>query len=109
MLTYAKRGSRDYARAIAELVATLPPERAAQAYDFARFLQTQSDTPQPLSAEEDDWLSDSEADMQAEDAQWRAIYDEHRPEFLRLREQAASEIASDETQPLFDDRGNVDL
>ena len=109
MLTYAKRGSRDYARAIAELVATLPPERAAQAYDFARFLQTQSATPQPLPVGEDDWLNDSEAEMQAEDAQWQAIYDQHHPEFLRLRERAASEIASDETQPLFDDRGNIAL
>lgn len=109
MLTYTKSGSRDYARAIATLVATLPPERAAQAYDFVRFLQTQSATSQPMSTQEDDWLNDSEAEMQAEDVQWQATYDEHRAGFLRLREQAVHEVASGETQPLFDEQGNIKL
>lgn len=109
MLTYPKSESRDYARAIAELVATLPQERAAQAYDFARFLQSQSATPQPLPVEEDDWLNDSEAEMQAEDAQWQTAYDQRRPEFLRLRERAIREIASGDTRPLFDENGDAGL
>jgi len=109
MLTYSKSGSRDYARAIARLVAALPAERAAQVYDFVRFLQAQSATSQPRPAGEDDWLNDSEAEMQAEDVRWQATYDKHRAEFLRLREQAVHEVASGETQPLFDGQGNVGL
>jgi hypothetical protein len=74
---------------------------------FARFLHAQSASLQPLPAASDAWLNDSEAEMQAEDARWQAIYDQQRPEFLRLREQAIREIASGETQPLFDEQGGV--
>jgi len=109
MLTHAKSGSRDFARAIAELVATLPPERAAQAYDFACFLHAQEASLQPLPAASDAWLNDSEAEMQAEDARWQVAYDQQRPEFLRLREQAIREITSGETQPLFDEQGIAGL
>ena len=109
MLTYPKSASHDYARAVARLVATLPAERAAQVYDFVRFLQAQSATSQPMPVEEDDWLNDSEAEMQAEDVRWQATYDQHHAEFLRLREQAVHEIASGETHPLFDERENVGL
>jgi hypothetical protein len=107
MLAHPKRTSRDYARAVARLVATLPVERAAQVYDFVCFLQAQSAMSQPMPAEEDDWLNDSEAEMQAEDVRWQATYDQHRAEFLRLRERALHEIASGETQPLFDENGDV--
>jgi len=106
---YPKRTSRDYARAVAGLVATLPVERAAQVYDFVRFLQAQSATSQPMPAEEDAWLNDSEAAMQAEDAGWQAACDRHRPELLRLRERAIREIASGATQPLFDENGDVGI
>ncbi len=105
MVVYAYLKSRDYARAIAELVATLPPERAAQVYDFARFLQSQAIQPPP--AEEDDWLNDTEAEMQAEDAQWQAFYERNRAELLRLRERALGEIAAGETRPLFDEDGDI--
>lgn len=105
MLPHSKSGSRDYARAVARLVANLPIERAAQVYDFVCFLQAQSATSQPMPAEEDDWLNDSEAEMQAEDVRWQATYSQHCAEFLRLREQALHEVASGETQPLFDEQG----
>lgn len=107
MVVNAYLKSQDYARAIAELVATLPPERAAEVYDFARFLQSQAVQPQP--AEEDDWLNDTEAEMQAEDARWQAFYECNQVEFLRLRERARSEIAAGETEPLFDENGDFTL
>ncbi|MGC8780623.1 MAG: hypothetical protein ACP5UQ_07135 [Anaerolineae bacterium] len=107
MVVYAHLKSRDYAQAIAELVATLPPERAAQVYDFARFLQSQ--TVQSSPAEADDWLNDTEEAMKAEDARWQAFYERNQAELLRLRERALGEIAAGETEPLFDENGNVTL
>ncbi|MCX7708134.1 MAG: DUF2281 domain-containing protein [Anaerolineae bacterium] len=107
MVVYTHLKSRDYARAIAELVATLPPERAAQVYDFARFLQSQAVQSNP--AEEDDWLNDTEAELQAEDARWQAFYERNQAEFLRLRERALGEVAAGETEPLFDENGDLTL
>jgi len=109
MLNHTRRESRDYARVIARLVASMPAERAAQVYDFVRFLQAQSGAPQPMLAEEDDWLNDSEAEMGAEDEQWQAFYERNQAELLRLRERARSEIAAGETEPLFDENGDVTL
>ena len=88
--------SRDYAQVVAELVASLPPDRAAQVYDFARFLQAQPAPPDAPHVEEDDWLNDTEAEMQAEDARWQAAYDQHRAEFRQLRERALRAIANPE-------------
>lgn len=55
MLANTMSRSRDYAQVVAELVASLPPERAAQVYDFARFLQSQPVAPHTQHVEEDDW------------------------------------------------------
>lgn len=101
--------SRTYAEAVAELVAALPPARAAQVYDFARFLQAQSAASQPTPDEDDDWLNDSEEQLQAEDAQWAAFYEQSAAQFLQLRERARREIASGETQPLFAEDGDLAL
>lgn len=101
MLNHVTHPSRDYAQAIAAVVAALPPERAAQVYDFARFMQAQGAASSGQS-DDDDWLHDTEAQMQAEDEQWEATYDRHRAEFAQLCEQALREIAAGETQPLDD-------
>lgn len=47
--------------------------------------------------------------MQAEDAQWQAFYERNQAELLRLRERALGEIAASETEPLFDENGDVRL
>lgn len=54
---------------------------------------------------EDDWLNDSEAQMQAEDAQWLAARDRHQTEFAQLRLRALDEIATGGTMALFDEIG----
>jgi len=87
----------DYAKAIADLVTKMPVERAAQVYDFARFLQTQ----------DDDWLNDTEEQLQAEDAEWQATFARQHEKFSGLAQAARAEIASGATQPLFDERGNI--
>jgi len=55
----------DYAKAIATLVAKMSLERAAQVYDFVRFLQSQSAYSAPTVLVEEDWLEDTEEQMQA--------------------------------------------
>jgi hypothetical protein len=41
----------------------------------------------------------------AEDAQWAAFYEQRADQYLQLRDSARREIASGETQPLFDKDG----
>jgi len=110
MQTRTATDSIDYIQAIAELVAKMPLERAAQVYDFARFLLTQPMPPTPLPDEDsDDWLNDGEEQMQAEDALWEATFTRHRDKFRALAEAARAEIAAGTTQPMFDERGDFDL
>jgi len=107
MLTNESRRAKDYARATAAIVRAMSLERAAQVYDFARFLQTQPAGPSPIPEDSDGWLNDSEEQMQAEDALWDAAYSRHSEEFSTLRETAREEIQSGVTKPLFDAQGNV--
>jgi hypothetical protein len=107
MLTNESRRAKDYARATAAIVRAMSLERAAQVYDFARFLQTQPAAPSPIPEDPDGWLNDSEEQMQAEDALWDAAYARHSEEFSTLRESAREEIQSGLTKPLFDEQGNV--
>ena len=107
MLTNESRRAKDYARATAAIVRAMSLERAAQVYDFARFLQTQPAGPSPIPEDSDGWLNDSEEQMQAEDALWDAAYSRHSEEFSTLRETAREEIQSGVTKPLFDEQGNV--
>jgi hypothetical protein len=98
--------SSDYARAVAELVEKMPVERAAQVYDFARFVKVQQIGALSTSpGEDDDWLADSEEQMQAEDALWEATYAQHQDQFHVLAEEARAEIAAGTTQPMFRQRG----
>jgi hypothetical protein len=98
--------SSDYAQAVAELVEKMPVERAAQVYNFARSVKLHKTSAETLSAgENDDWLEDSEEEMQAEDALWEAPYARHRDQFHVLAEEARAEIAAGTTQPMFRQRG----
>ncbi|HFD39515.1 MAG TPA: hypothetical protein ENJ31_06665 [Anaerolineae bacterium] len=95
-----------YAQAVASLVAELPAERAAQVYDFARFLQNQ---PVPVLTidQDEDWLYDSEEQMRAEDTLWEETLARHRDKFDALLQAAYAEIEAGTTQPMFDSEGNL--
>ena len=98
--------SSDYARAVAELVEKMPVERAAQVYDFARFVRVQQiGVPSISPGEDDDWLEDSEEQLQAEDAVWEATYARHQDRFHVLAEEARAEISAGTTEPMFRRRG----
>ena len=97
----------DYARAIAKLVAEMSVERAAQVYDFARFLQARPAHTQLAEHDDDDWLNDTEEQMQTQDALWDAAYVRQGDKFATLREAARAEIEAGTTQPMFDEHGEL--
>lgn len=101
--------SSDYATAVATFVADMSPERAAQVYDFVRFLQRQPNFPSPITSQEDQWLDDSEEQMQAEDALWEAAQIRHGDKFASLIAIARVEIAGGATDPLFTKNGELKL
>ena len=109
MPTRKLTSSREIANATAALVAIMPPEQAAQVYDFARFLRARP-TPSTSSIEgADDWLNDSDDDLLAEDAVWEAVYEQHRDKFLVMREAAISEIEQGSTEEMFGIDGDIAL
>jgi len=107
MQTDQQPQSIDYAKAVSMLVAKMSLDRAAQVYDFVRFLQSQSIYPPPTPLEEEDWLNDNEAQMQAEDVLWETIQVRHRDKFATLAAAARVEIEAGTTQPLFRTDGEL--
>ncbi|MCB9150414.1 MAG: hypothetical protein H6641_16795 [Caldilineaceae bacterium] len=101
--------SIDYANAVAALVADMSPERAAQVYDFVCFLQRRPAYPSPIALDEDDWLNDSEEQMQVEDALWEAAQARHHDKFTSLITAARAEIDAGTTEPLFTKNGELKL
>jgi hypothetical protein len=99
----------DYAKAIATLVAQMSLERAAQVYDFVRFLQHQPTHPSFPVLAEADWLDDTEEQLQAEDALWEEMQARHRTQFSALAAAARAEIDAGTTQPMFTPNGDLAL
>lgn len=101
----------DYTQAVTKLIAKMPTSQVAQVYDFACFLQTRPVyvPPQPTAEEEDDWLNDTEEELQAEDASWDAAYSRHHEKFNALAQAALAEIKAGTTQPMFDQQGEFVL
>ena len=56
---------------------------------------------------DDDWLNDTEEQMQAEDALWDATVARQAEKFAALRKAAYVEIKAGATQPMFDERGKL--
>ena len=100
----------DYARAIAQLVAAMSIERAAEVYDFARFLfGTPASVPTPVVESDDDWLNDSPAQIAVEDAIWEETLTRNRAKTLALADEASAEFEAGETMPLFNEQGELNL
>ena len=99
--------SQKYAQAVAAIMAAMPPEHAEQVYDFARFLQGRQAVSSSIAEDADDWLNDSEEQIQAEDAVWEATYARHKDKFLTLREAARAEIEAGATENTFDANGDL--
>jgi hypothetical protein len=72
----------------------LPPQRAVQVLDFARWLRTQS--------ESDEWLVEefTEDNAQAEDARWDQFYAQNRDTFRAMAREAVEQYEAGETQEM---------
>ena len=93
----------DYAKAISGLVRQLPGERAAQLYDFARFLLQESrSSAQPNAMEDDD--NASEEEMVAEDALWEASITRHADRFAALKAQAKADVMAQRAVSMFNEQ-----
>lgn len=101
--------SSDYAEAIAALVTAMPVERAAEVYDFARFLRSRAASLASRDLDDDDWLTDSEEEMQAEDALWETAFDRRRDAFAALADAARVEIVVGTTEPMFNEHDEFAL
>lgn len=97
----------DYIREIAKIIAKLPVERAAEVYDFARFLLSPPPRVSTPLADEDDWLNDSPEEIAKEDRVWDAAYARNQDKLRAMAAEAASEYKAGETTPLYDEIGQV--
>lgn len=86
----------DYEDAIVTVVRALPTERAAQLYDFARFLLEETKTIKEALSDED---------LEAEDAVWDSTMRRHADRFANLKAQAKADVKSGRTEPMFDENG----
>lgn len=93
----------DYVKAISQLVRQLPGDRAAQLYDFARFLLDESrSSTQPIGLDDDDA---KEEEMAAEDAVWEASMTRHADRFAALKAQAKADVKAGKAEPMYNEQG----
>lgn len=94
----------DYAKAISRLIRQLPGDRAAQLYDFARFLLEESRTSaQPNGVQNDD--NATEEAIAAEDSVWEASMTRHADRFVALKAQAKADVKAGKAEPMFSEEG----
>ncbi len=98
----------DYMREIAKIITKLPVERAAEVYDFARFLLSPRPIESPLS-DEDDWLNDSPERIAKEDVVWDESFARNPEKLQRMASEAIAEYEAGETTELFNDKGELNL
>lgn len=99
----------DYVREIAKILAKLPVERAAEVYDFARFLLNPRPTIDLPETDEDDWLNDSPAQIANEDADWDKAFARNKDSLRAMASKALTEFEEGKTTPLFDEKGDLNL
>jgi molybdenum cofactor biosynthesis enzyme MoaA len=95
--------SQDYERILINIVRVLPPNRAEQLVDFARFLEAQT-LAQELIQEE--YISEIEAD----NARWDTLLatDEAQASLEKLADEALAEQRAGKTKPMtFNDEGQI--
>lgn len=83
--------------ALIDTIRSLPPRRAVQVLDFARWLERQS--------EADEWLEEdiTAEELQAEEAAWGRFYLENREAFRGMAREALEEYKAGKTQEMIID------
>ncbi len=93
----------EYEDTLLHIFRALPPQRAEQLLDFARFLESQR-LAEDLFGEED------EAGVEGDDARWDALLASAEGQTLldQLTEEALAEHRAGKTRPMaFDDEGRI--
>lgn len=95
--------SQEYEQVLVDIIRILPPNRAEQLVDFARFLEAQI-LSEELLQEED------AAEVEVDNARWDALLatDESQALLDKLADEALAEHRAGKTKPmLFDDEGRI--
>ncbi|CUS05198.2 conserved protein of unknown function [Candidatus Promineifilum breve] len=88
--------NRDYEQAIVEIVRVLPPSRAEQLFDFARFLEAQILSEELL-------LEESSGELEADNARWDALLESDEGQLIleNLAHEALVEHRAGRTKPMI--------
>lgn len=81
---------------VVDVVMTLPPDRLASVYDFARFVQTQPSAVTPL----EDIFGETEEEMRADNEQWEQELAASREQLRVMAREAAAEYRAGRTTPM---------
>lgn len=90
-----------FEEALLNTVAGLPPHRAAQVLDFARWMRTQAD------ADEQSAEDITPQELAAEDAAWDQVYLENRDMFRAMAREALEEYEAGETETMAIEDGKL--
>lgn len=95
--------NRDYEQAIVEIVRVLPPSRAEQLFDFARFLEAQILSEELL-------LEESSGEVEAHNVRWDALLESNEGQLVleNLAREALVEHRAGRTKPMvINDEGRL--
>ncbi len=81
---------------VVDVVMTLPPDRLASVYDFARFVQTQASAVTPLA----DIFGETEEEIRADDDQWEQEFAASREQLRVMAREAAAEYRAGRATPM---------
>lgn len=94
MTTQLTRLQVGFEEALLGAVRGLPPQRAVQVLDFARWLRTQAEPGESLT-------DDTTEKLQVEEALWDQVYLENRETFRVMAREALEQYEAGETQEMF--------
>lgn len=101
MATQSILQSSTFEQALLKTVRALPPHRATQVLDFARWLQTQPEAEELL----DDPMTEDE--LEAEEKAWEQAYLAKRDNFRAMAHQALSALDAGETLEMVSENGKL--
>jgi hypothetical protein len=101
METQQKLSSAVFEQALITIVRTLPPRRAAQVLDFARWLQTQ---PAPDKKFEEELTPD---ELEREEKAWEQVYMANRDHFREMAREALKDLEAGETLEMVIENGKI--
>ena len=97
METQQTFASASFEQTLLQILRTLHPRRAAQVVDFARWLQTQPELEEKISADE----------LEREEKAWEQTYLANRDHFREMAQQALKDLDAGETLEMTVENGKI--